>query len=94
MTVGAGLISKFGPNTSSSRWIGYEILTSAGIGKAIQQGFTAIQIVLPLEEVANGTAAAVAIQSLGGAIFVSVGNTILQYSLLSAAENNEVPAWI
>jgi hypothetical protein len=83
-TVGTGLISTFDVNTSSSYWIGCEILASAGIGMAIQQGFTAVQIVLPLDEVAIGTAAVVAFQSLGGAIFVSVGNTILQNTLLDA----------
>ena len=88
-TVGAGLISTIGLNTSSAMWIGYEILASVGIGMAIQQGFTAIQIVLPLDEVAIGAAAVVAFQSRGGAIFVSVGKTILQNSLLAAAENNE-----
>jgi len=90
-TIGAGLISIIGPNTPSLMWIGFEILASVGIGMAIQQGFTAIQVVLPLEEVAIGTAAVVAFQSLGGAIFVSVGNTILQNSLRSAANRNEVP---
>lgn len=90
-TIGAGLLSTIGPNTSSSMWIGYEIVASVGIGMAIQQGFTAIQIVLPLDEVAIGTAAVVAFQSLGGAIFVSVGNTILQNTLLSAADNNALP---
>ncbi|KUJ13537.1 MFS general substrate transporter [Mollisia scopiformis] len=83
-TIGSGLITTFDENTSSSYWIGCEILASAGIGMAIQQGFTAVQIVLPLEEVAIGTAAVVAFQSLGGAIFVSVGNTILQNTLLDA----------
>ncbi|KAL2072957.1 hypothetical protein VTL71DRAFT_10281 [Oculimacula yallundae] len=83
-TIGAGLLSTISHRTSSSMWIGYEILASAGIGMAIQQGFTAVQIVLPLEEVAIGTAAVVAFQSLGGAIFVSVGNTILQNTLSSA----------
>jgi hypothetical protein len=83
-TIGCGLLSTINANTSSSMWIGYEILASAGIGMAIQQGFTAVQIVLPLEEVAIGTAAIVAFQSLGGAIFVSVGNTILQNSLFEA----------
>ncbi|CZT10055.1 related to major facilitator (MFS1) transporter [Rhynchosporium graminicola] len=83
-TVGAGFLSTISHRTSSSMWMGYEILASAGIGMAIQQGFTAVQIVLPLEEVAIGTAAVVAFQSLGGAIFVSVGNTILQNTLSSA----------
>jgi hypothetical protein len=67
-TVRCGLISTIKMYTSSSKWIGYEILASVGIGMAIQQGFTAVQIVLPLSEVAIGTAAVVAFQSLGGAI--------------------------
>lgn len=83
-TVGCGLLSTIGENTSTAVWVGYEILASAGFGMAIQQGFTAVQIVLPLDEVAIGTAAVVAFQSLGGAVFVSVGNTILQNSLFGA----------
>ncbi|TVY26830.1 Efflux pump [Lachnellula hyalina] len=90
-TVGCGLLSTIDVRTSTSKWIGYEIVASVGIGMAIQQGFTAIQIVLPLNEVAIGTAAVVAFQSLGGAIFVSVGNTILQNSLLSAGRSNMLP---
>lgn len=83
-TVGCGLLSTIGKNTSTGTWVGYQILCSAGFGMAIQQGFTAVQIVLPLDEVAIGTAAVVAFQSLGGAVFVSVGNTILQNSLFAA----------
>lgn len=90
-TVGCGLISTITPTSSSGMWIGYEILASAGIGLAIQQGFSAVQIVLPLDEVAVGTAAIVAFQSLGGAVFVSVGNTILQNDLLSASHHNKLP---
>jgi hypothetical protein len=83
-TIGCGLISRLQMDTSTAKWVGYEILASAGFGMAIQQGFTAVQIVLPLDEVAIGTAAVVAFQSLGGAVFVSVGNTILQNTLYAA----------
>ena len=90
-TIGCGLISTIDMNTSSSKWIGYEIIASVGIGMAIQQGFTAVQIVLPLEEVAVGTAAVVAFQSIGGALFVSVGNTILQNTLQEAVNSGGLP---
>lgn len=83
-TLGCGLLSTLTTTTSTAKWVGYEIPASAGFGMAIQQGFTAVQIVLPLDEVAIGTAAVVAFQSLGGAIFVSVGNTILQNALYTA----------
>ena len=58
---------------------------------AIQQGFSAVQTALPLEEVPIGTAAVVASQSIGGAIFISVGNTLLQNHLLSKANENAIP---
>ncbi len=90
-TIGAGLLSTLNVNTNSSQWIGYEILTSAGLGMAIQQGFTAVQTALPMEEVPIGTAAVVACQSLGGAVFVSVGNTLLQNHLLAANNANQIP---
>ena len=90
-TIGCGLITTFNINTSSATWIGYEVLTSAGFGLAIQQGFTAVQTSLPLEDVPIGTAAVVASQSLGGSIFVSVGNTLLQNYLLDKNNDNAIP---
>ncbi|ESZ92109.1 hypothetical protein SBOR_7488 [Sclerotinia borealis F-4128] len=90
-TIGCGLISTLNVNTTSPQWIGYEILSAAGFGLAIQQGFTAVQTVLPLEKIPIGTAAVVASQSLGGAIFVSVGNNILQNQLKSYSTNGQLP---
>lgn len=89
-TVGCGLISMLDLDTGV-KWIGYEICASAGMGMAVQQGFTAVQIVLPLDEIAIGTACIVAFQSLGGAIFISVGNNLLQNTLISAGRNNLLP---
>lgn len=93
-TVGSGLLATLHPSTPASRWIGYEVLISAGLGMAIQQGFSAVQATLPLEEVPIGTAAVVASQSLGGAIFVSVGNTLLQNHLLDANNDAAVGAGV
>lgn len=81
-TAGCGLLSMLHVSTPSSNWIGYQILVSAGLGMAVQQGFVAVQTVLPLEQVSIGTAAVVASQSFGGAIFISVANTIFQTTLL------------
>ena len=84
-TVGAGLLSTLQVRPDSLSWIGYQILTSVGLGMAIQQGFTAVQTVLRAEDVSIGTAAVIASQSLGGAVFVSVGNTILQNRILTGS---------
>lgn len=77
-TVGCGLFTLFKPDVGTALWVGYQIVASAGFGMAIQQGFTAVQTVLERDDVAIGTASVVASQSLGGAIFISVGNSVFQ----------------
>jgi len=89
--VGCGLLSTFQVDTPAGKWIGYQILASAGLGIAIQQGFIAVQTVLSMDQVSIGVAAIVCFQSLGGAVFVSVGNSILQNQLLGAAASNQLP---
>lgn len=89
-TVGSGLLATLQPDSSLGHWFGFEVLISAGLGMAIQQGFSAVQTALPLGEVPIGTAAVVAAQSLGGAVFVSVGNTILQDHLLSQTNQQAI----
>ncbi|KAK5076895.1 hypothetical protein LTR64_005625 [Lithohypha guttulata] len=90
-TIGAGLLATLQPNTTTATWAGFEALVSAGLGMAIQQGFSAVQATLPIHEVPIGTAAVVACQSAGGAIFVSVGNTLLQNHLFDANTANTIP---
>lgn len=90
-TVGCGLLSTLQVDSSPGHWIGYQVLTSAGIGMAVQQGVIAVQTVLKLDQVPIGIAAIVSMQSLGGAVFVSVGNNILQSVLDQASAANELP---
>ena len=91
-TVGCGLLSLLHVSTPSSHWIGYQIVASTGLGMAVQQGFIAVQTVLPLPQIPIGTAAVVASQSLGGAIFISVANTIFERTLLDQITSNAVTA--
>ena len=90
-SIGCGLLATLHPKSSTGQWVGYEILISGGLGLAIQQGFSAVQTALPLEEVPIGTAAVVACQSFGGAIFVTVGNTVLQNHLLAQNNVHRIP---
>ena len=85
-TIGSGVLSMLHVRSSMSVCIGYEILVSVGIGMATQQGFVAVQTVLPIDQLSIGIAAVAGFQSLGGAIFVSVGNSILQNQLLQSAD--------
>ena len=84
-TVGLGLMTLLRVDTTTAQWAGYQVLTSAGFGMSIQQGFTAVQTVLSPEDIPIATAAVVASQSLGGAVFLSVGNSIFQNQLLRAS---------
>ncbi|KAI5863003.1 MFS general substrate transporter [Durotheca rogersii] len=89
-TVGCGIVSLFHPGMSTAMWIGFEILAAAGFGMSIQQGFTAVQTVLPKDQLAVGTAAVVASQSLGGAVFISVGNSVFQNRLLALIQHANI----
>ena len=83
-TVGSGLLATLAVSTDSARWIGYEVLTSVGLGMALQQGYVAAQSVLNAEQITIGSALVSAFQSLGGAISISVGNTVLLNELYDA----------
>lgn len=90
-TIGSGLLVLLSPRSNTAAWAGYECLVAVGFGLSIQQGFTAVQTVLPESDVPIGTAAVVACQSLGGAIFVSVGNSIFQSHFIDAASHQNIP---
>ena len=90
-SVGAGLITTLKVDTSTARWIGYEILIGAGIGASIQQGVVAVQVVLPDDLVPIATSLILFSQSLSGAIFVSVGSSVLRNKLESGLEGARLP---
>lgn len=82
-SIGAGLLFTFGTNTGSPKWIGYQILFGAGIGFGMQQTLIAVQTVLPKRDIPIGTAIMMFSQTLGGAIFISVGQNVFSNRLLT-----------
>ena len=82
-SIGAGLLTTFTVDTSSSKWIGYQIIYGFGVGLAMQQPLIAVQTVLPISDVPVGTALIMFTQTFGGALFVSVGQNVFQNRLLS-----------
>ncbi len=82
-SIGAGLLTTFEVNTPSSKWIGYQALYGIGVGLGLQQSLMAVQTVLPLEDVPTGTAMVVFMQSLGGALFVSVAQNVFTNRLVT-----------
>ncbi|KAH7198114.1 major facilitator superfamily domain-containing protein [Fusarium flagelliforme] len=82
MSIGQGLLTTINPDTGSSHWIAYQFLVGFGLGLGMQSGGLAIQATLPKEEVPTGLSITFFAQQLGGAIFVSVGQTILSGRLV------------
>ncbi|RCI08540.1 hypothetical protein L249_8927 [Ophiocordyceps polyrhachis-furcata BCC 54312] len=80
--IGDGLMTTFTPTTGSSHWIAYQFLVGFGIGLGMQTAMISVQATLPKMDVPMGIAIVLFAQQLGGAIFVSVGQTILSGALV------------
>jgi hypothetical protein len=81
--IGAGLISTWQVDTGHSKWIGYQILYGFSLGLGMQQAQLAAQTVLKRVDTPTGLALMVFFQTLGGAVFISVGENILTSHLVS-----------
>ncbi|KAH6856803.1 major facilitator superfamily domain-containing protein [Chaetomium sp. MPI-CAGE-AT-0009] len=83
MSIGEGLLSTLHRDSPSSHWIAFQFLSGFGLGFGMQTSGLAIQTVLPAEDVSTGIAINFFVQQLGGAVFTSVGQTILTNMLVS-----------
>ena len=81
-SVGFGLLTTFEPDTASAQWIGYQIIVGAGLGLGFQQPFIAVQTVLEMRDVPTGTSVITFMQTLGGALFVSVSQNVFTNKLV------------
>lgn len=89
--VGAGLITLFEVDTSTAKWIGFQIVFGIGAGLGFQQVTLAAQAVLDQKDVAVGTGIAMFTQLFGGALFVSVGLNVFSNKLVSNIIAAQVP---
>lgn len=83
MIVGEGLLTTFTPATDTPQWIGYQILVGCGLGVGMQTVGLAAQTVLQKPDIPIGVAIGFFTQQLGGAIFVSAGQSILNRFLVA-----------
>lgn len=90
MSIGAGLLTTFEVDTPSSKWIGYQAIFGIGVGMGLQQTLMAVQTVLDLDDVPTGTAVIIFVQTLGGALFVSIAQNVFTNRLASGLAD-EVP---
>jgi hypothetical protein len=81
MSIGTGLITTFQTDTVSSKWIGYQIIFGLGLGMGMQQSSTAAQAVLAKRDASIGVSLMFFGQSLGGAIFICIGQAVFTNNL-------------
>ncbi|KAL1602687.1 hypothetical protein SLS60_006107 [Paraconiothyrium brasiliense] len=89
--VGCGLLTTLHVDTSTAMWAGYQVLTSAGMGMAMQQPIIAVQAILKPDVVSIGSAIVLFAQGLSGAIFVSVANNVLRNELAQNLVKLKIP---
>ena len=87
MAVGAGLIATFDAETSSAKWIGYQVLFGFGLGVGAQQPLTVVQAVLERRDVAQGSSFVIFVRFMGSSIFIPVAQTVFINSLVGKASN-------
>ncbi|EJU00927.1 MFS multidrug transporter [Dacryopinax primogenitus] len=81
-TIGGGLLYTLDIGTSTGQWVGYQVIAGVGIGIAIQIPITAAQARVPMSDLAPVTATVLFFQTIGGALFISAGQSIFTNQLL------------
>ncbi|KAF5380253.1 hypothetical protein D9757_008194 [Collybiopsis confluens] len=80
-TVGSGLLSTLNVGSNTAEWLSFEILSGIGRG-AGQIPFVAVQVVLTPEEIPIGSSLVMLSNSLGGAIALSISQSIFSNVLV------------
>lgn len=83
LPIGAGLLTTLTIDSTTAQWIGYQIFFGFGLGLGMQQAGLAAQTVLARKDVAAGASLIFLAQALGGAVFVSVGESVFINHLAS-----------
>lgn len=87
-TVGAGMITTFGLDSPIRVWLGYQVICGLGLGIGFQLGILVVQNVLPPKDIPVATACVQFFQSIGGAIFIAVAQTVFQNGLIDGVRRD------
>ncbi|KAK8110565.1 efflux pump protein [Apiospora kogelbergensis] len=80
-SIGSGLLSTLAPGTETAKWVGYQIITGAGRGAAMQICIIAIQHALQPAQIPVGMSAMIFAQNFSAAILTVVSATIFTHNL-------------
>lgn len=84
LTIGAGLCTALKVDSGHPQWIGYQAILGIGAGLGFQQCINALQTVLPLQDISIGIAIITFAQSLSGAVFISIAQTVFENRLVAS----------
>ncbi|KAK0619748.1 major facilitator superfamily domain-containing protein [Immersiella caudata] len=82
MSIGAGLLTTLDVSTPQRFPIGYQVLYGFGAGLSLQAPNLAAQTVLPRKDAPVGLTMVMFVQLLAGAVFLSVGQNVLNNRLI------------
>ena len=91
-SVASGLLMTLIPSSSTDRWVGYQILYGFGCGNAFQLPQIATQAALTPQDVPIGVALTLFATMLGGSVFVSAANNVLNTDLVSGISALKIPS--
>lgn len=86
--VGAGMVTTFDLHSPFRVWFGYQVIIGLGIGVGFQTGVLVVQNTMPLEWIPPATACVQFFQSLGGAVFIAVAQSVFQNGLINEMKAN------
>ncbi|EXF77956.1 major facilitator superfamily transporter [Colletotrichum fioriniae PJ7] len=78
---GCVLLQRLDRESSMGQWIGFQVLSGAGIGLAEQVPFIAVQVVLPDSDMPTACAMVVFHRLLGGAVGLSIASNLFSQEL-------------
>ncbi|KAK6223368.1 hypothetical protein LQW54_000485 [Pestalotiopsis sp. IQ-011] len=87
MSVGIGMMSTIGPDTSNTLLLIFPAIFGAGVGIGFQQPLIGAQAVLSKEDIPTGTSIIVFGQTIGAAIVLSAGESVFQNQLKNNIES-------
>ncbi|KAI9647104.1 hypothetical protein NHQ30_005106 [Ciborinia camelliae] len=93
--IGAGLLTTLRLDSGPREWMSWPVIFGWGIGLGMQQANLAVQACLQDDDISTGLAFILFAQSLGGTIFVTIGQAIFSHELvknLSALNLTSLPA--
>lgn len=89
--VSAGLIYTLDAGSPARDWIGYQVLGGIGTGLTFQIPIIVAQAVVPPSDLATASALVLFFQCLGGAVFISVSQSLFSNRLLAAVADAALP---